>query len=458
MVAAVAASSFASESSARAGETFATPCADKPYYCETAPITFDKTDALPIQFMFDTGWIPQGSPLEVHIFAAVFAQTRVHLAGELETSWPKPLALKTPGNKFGGALSFHYGIEAGAQAKIDISVAGQQFTWTGDIPYVPQIDFQVKGIGAFDAWGFAPGYTLTSKTQPQKLAKVSIGSIIGGSIPGIDGGFELDVAMELSATYVTDRIVIDKIDMTPVEGGPIMSQADESSVKYKGGPNFEADIHPEGTVDYDGVLHLIPAFYVSLLGSNWQIPIADVPIPFPIAKTDWIFDAQRAHVPLPDLVVPNDVIEFGDVEVGQKLLKPYSLLNAGEAAITLAVTSSDPDQFAPFDAQTDVAPLTTFDTALRFIPLKAGEFTATLTATSNDPSDPVQTFKAHGRAYDGAVTVGTNASPEPGETGGCACRTEQRGGAGGPALWALGLAAGAASLRRRRTGRIARRD
>src|SRR5206468_3866389 len=122
-------------------------------------------------------------------------------------------------------------------------------------------------------------------------------------------GFELDVAMELEATYVTDQIVIATTDGQVVSGGPITMQGGQTFTPYLSGPSIELDIHPEGTVDYNGVLHMIPSFFVKLLGQSWSIPVADIPIPFPITKNKWIFDSQRVHVPLPDLVLPKTTID-----------------------------------------------------------------------------------------------------------------------------------------------------
>ena len=297
--------------------------------------------------------------------------------------------------------------------------------------------------------------TLASKTQQQTLAQIGIGDIIGGSIPGIDGGFELDVAMELEATYVTERMVIETTDGELVSGGAITSEDGETSVEYLNGPSIELDVHPEGTVDYTGVLHLIPAFYVEVLGQNWSIPIADIPISFPITKNDWIFDKQRVHVPLPDLVVMEEEIDFGDVKVGDKNQEPFSLWNAGEAKSFVVIASSSPDVFEVSDPAGEIEPSATLDSAVRFVPKKNGEVTATIYVGSNDPSDPVQILKVRGVGYGG---LGDD-TQDPSQETGCACRAGGLAGAqnaqnsglfGGWAAPLAAMALGAAAVRRRR--------
>lgn len=443
---------------ARAGDKVAVPCAEDPLYCARAPISFEHLDALPIEWQFDTGWTPQNSPLQVHLWAGVYANTRVSLKGAHVTSWDPEkagsLLLETPGDPLGGMIGYHYGAEIGAQAAVHIQIAGQNYDWVGDIPYVPQFDFQVEAEGKFDAWGFPPGFSLSSKTAQQKLAQVSIGSIIGASIPGIDGGFELDVAMELTATYTTTQIVLTEQD-APVSGGPILSEDGASSMLYSGGAYSEVDVHPEGTVDYDGTLHLIPAFYVELLGQNWSIPIADIPISFPITQTQWSFDPVRVHTPLPDLVLPVTEVDFGKVEVGQKNLEPFDLTNAGEAKLAVAMTGDD-EAFELWDTDVEISPGETIQSAFRFVPKYAGEFTATVLVSSNDPDKPLEQVLLKGTGVD-APAVDIETEGEPGlddieDPAACACRTggESGGGTGGAALFALGLAVAIGRSRRRR--------
>lgn len=456
-IAASGAIGLAVESEALAYDQLAVPCAAAPWYCETAPIRFDHTDSLPIEFQFDTGWVPANSPLQVHIWAGLYAHTRVSVQGALETTWPESLTLATPGDKNGGGLAFRYGMETGAEAKLDVEVLGQKYSWTGDIPYSPQIDFQVKAEESFDAWAFDPGKTVSKKTLPQKVANVGLASIIGGSIPGIDGGFELDVAVELAVTYTTVRMVLQTTDGQPVSGGDILFANGKSSTLYTGGSNIELDVHPEGTLDYDGVLHLIPAFYIKLLGKSWNIPIADIPIEFPITKVDVPFDAQRVRVPLPDLVVPEDPLDFGAVEIGQTKMLYYPLFNAGEAGALLALTSSAPGIFQAEGDDVTIEASDAVDSVLRFSPTQPGEFTATIYAVSNDPSDPVQTFLVRGVAYDGSVLASVEDAPAPaadpsGDTGGCACRAAGDASTSSAPL-ALASALGLAAVARRRRSR-----
>ncbi len=413
----------------------ATPCTSAPLTCGTAAIAFSQVDALPIQFNFDTGWVPQGSPVQVDIVANVWASTHVSLTGSLVTSWPATLTLAAPGDPAEGALGgdfgFHYGADFAAQGQVDITVAGQTYSWLGNLPYVPQFNLEVLADQPFDAWGYAPGVTLSSTTQPQQIASIDLSSIIGGSIPGIDGGFALDVAVELDATYVTDSLAIATTDGTPVAGGPITTPGGESSVPFLNGGYIELDVHPEGTVNYNGVVHVIPTFWVSLLGQQWNIPIVDVPLPFPITATSWSFTPERVHVPLPDLAISVQELDFGDVTVGTNRTLQYQLWDAGEAQAAATMKTSDALTFPLVDESAGIAPGGTYLAGVQFIPQAAGPFSGQIVIASNDPKTPTQIVLLQGVGVEPAILLPLP-EPEPAvaKESGCGCRTAGEGGGG----------------------------
>ncbi|WP_437958675.1 choice-of-anchor D domain-containing protein [Sorangium sp. So ce119] len=434
---------------ASAYDSLAAPCPDDPLFCRRGPVAFQRRDAIPLELDFETGWIPPSSPLQLSLRAAVYANTEVSLSGALEASWPEALSLAAPGDPGGGVFACDYGLDVSAQGRVSISVLGQDFDWTGDIPYVPQIDFQVHTRDKFDAWGWDPGVTLASSTDVQRLASVSLADIIG-SIPGIDGRFELDVAMDVTARYATHRVAVETLDQATVSGGDITPEQRASSTEYLGGPSVELNVRPEGSVRYEGTLHLIPAFGVSLLGREWSIPIADIPLAFPLTEQAWRFESERVHVPLPDLALDKQEIDFGTVEVGQANAELVTLSNVGEALLDVAVTAGDAESFELADAALEIDGETATDFAIRFAPKAAGEFTATVLLASNDPDAPEQAIFVRGVGVDRPEEPPDSGEPAA-QDGGCACRAAA--GAQGGGAWAaagLSLAALAGGLRRRR--------
>jgi hypothetical protein len=456
---AAAAACCASAAPAGAYDVLAEPCAATPLLCSTGHVAFNQTDALPIQFDVDTGWVPQGSPVQVHLYADVYANTHVWLTGSLQTSWPSTLTLAAPGDPsqglYGGNFGFHYGADFGAQGKVSISVAGQSYSWQGNLPFVPQFDLEVDAAKSFDAWAYYPGVALSSTSAPQQLASIGLSSIIGQSIPGIDGGFALDVSIELDALYTTNRIVIDTTDGDAVPGGPITAAGGTSSVPLVSGGSIELDVHPEGTVTYDGVVHMIPTFWVSLLGDKWSIPIVDVPVSFPIATTDWAFSPQRVHFPLPDLAVSVTELDFGVVEVGSSETLSYQLWNAGEATAAATMTTSDAITFPLVDESATLRGGKTFRASVEFVPQTPGAVSGQIVVASNDPKAPLQVIALKGVAQAKPAVAITPPPAEPvpdvDYPNDCGCRVVGLPPRGAP-LAVLALM-GAAALRRRRRGR-----
>ncbi len=459
---------------ARAYDVLATPCANQPLTCGTGAISFSKIDALPIQFNFDTGWVPSGSPVQVDIAANVWANTHVSLTGALVTSWPTTMTLAAPGDTInlegmkGGDFGYHYGASFLAQGRVDISVLGQNFSWQGNLPYVPSFDLEVQADQPFDAWGYAPGVTISSTSTPQQIASIDLSCIIGESIPGVDGGFALDVAVELDATYVTDRIVVDTTDGNAVPGGPITAPDGTSNVPFLNGSFLELDVHPEGTVDYTGVVHMIPTFYVSLLGKKWDIPIVDVPISFPIADEAWVFTPQRVHFPLPDLSLPVTELDFGAVNVGENKTLQYQLWNAGEALAAATMTTSDALVFPLLDEKAMLTTGQTYQATVDFIPSKRGAFEGQILVASNDPKTPLQIVLLKGDGVEPLVDTPPPPHPHPDPASetpptrdaadvdqptGCACRTAGEGRDGGLGFGGAALVALAWAGRRRSTAR-----
>lgn len=430
-----------------------------PFLCKTAGIQFEKVDAAPFEFAFDSGWIPQGSDLQVHFWGGLHANTRLALAGSLVTDWPASwedghaLRLTAPGDVDGGSLSFHYGLDVGAEAKIQISVFGQTYTWQGDVPYVPQIDFQVQGESIFDAWGMEP-VSLTSSTEPVTLISVSVGDLVGSSIPGIDGGLKLDVAVDLTATWqCTGLRISDAATGLPVVGGAIVEEDGETFHSFLGGPFVELDVYPEGFVDYEATIHLIPTFFVELLGFDWDIPVVDFPISFPVTETEWTFDPVRVHVPLPDLREPPDVIDFGAVLVGEGNQEEIDLSNLGEAELRVTAVSALPEVFQVIDAGgvfVETGELDGF--RLRFAPDEPGPFESTVDLVTNDPDLPIKTVTVRGFGVGDVGSLdplGGSGGPGIAQGGSCGCRVVDPGD--DTAGWVAALAlAGALGARRRK--------
>lgn len=470
--ASVLAALVCSTSAALAAET-AEYCSETDMTCETAPIAFSKEIVLPVQGGFDTGWVPQGSPLQVHLWAQLWANSYVDLAGHLETTWPDALTLDAVPEPGAGELGIHYGVDIGAQAHVEVTVLGQTFDWTGDIPYVPQFDFQVEASNTFDPWGFE-GISVEGSTMEATIAQISATDFIGVNIPGLDGGFELNTFIDLTATYRTTKIdVVRMPEEAPVTGGVIDAEGETTSDDYAGEPAIDYGVRPVGEVVYSGVLHLIPAFYIETIGPDFSIPIADIPIPFEFIQKDWEFDLAEVHVPLPDVVLDQEtgeidpavasVIDLGELEVGESALGSVAIGNAGEAllagAATLAADSGSTEGFSLSVSTFSVAQGGETPLGVTFVAETPGTFSATVILASNDPDEASRTVEVRALVLepedlDDGDDGDDGTSPiddVSARGGGCACEAAGAGPARSAGWLALALGLVAVARRRRRT-------
>jgi MYXO-CTERM domain-containing protein len=356
-------------------------------------------------------------------------------------------------------------VDVGAEAKVQVSVLGQNYSWTGPVPFVPQFDWQVEASEAFDPWAFT-GFAVNGSTPTETLFQIDVLDFIGINIPGLSGSLDLDVAMDLDARYRTERIVITHVDGVPVEGGPIEGFGQTSLAQYLGGPSVDLDVRIDGQVRYTGVLHLIPTFSIETIGPDFSIPIVDVPVPFTYTDDDYDFDAVRVHVPLPDIelegedagssggefpVEPTTDLAFGPVELGTTRKLSVTMKNLGEATLATSFVTSDGAYVA--DAlDFEVLPSGETKIEVSFTPPTDGPFDAVLQIASNDPDEPLRTVQLSGEGVE--LDIGTGAGGGSSDDGdledGCGCRMvgAERSTHGGGALLALGL--GLALRRRRR--------
>lgn len=425
-------------------------CSETELECTVAQLDFDKTKQLPVAFSYDTGWIPPNSDLQVKVYAELPAYTRVELSGDLETTWPNAMMLATPG---GGPalLQFEYGLAIGAQAKIDLTVAGIGIKWTGDIPFVPKIDFKIAGQKEFSSWAFEPNGVSTSGLSPKvRLFDVNLLGLVGIPSQLSKGGVALDVAGELEATYQTERIRVE-----PAGGSEtsIQSHADQINRPFPGGAFVEYDVWPEGRVDYKGTLHIIPTLFVEVLGKDFSMPLVDIPVTLSIGSTEFIFDPVRVHVPLPDFEPVPVTLDFGTVSVGGEKRLAVDLSNVGEAKARANAffDSSHTGVFQSYPPEVLVASMASKKVEIAFSPKSSGPVKTELTFVTNDPDQRFMkiTLLANGAALpDEPLPDDPKPSGATGETGGCGCRAAGDAPSGG--LWLGALVLGAFAWRRRR--------
>lgn len=416
--------------------TYAVTCADDiTGRCAktTGNIVFDKKQTPPgiSGYNFNTGWIPDGSVLQVQFGVEIPAVTHVHLETPFIAQWPEAITLTTPGARKTGQLDFDYGIKTIAKVKAEGDIFGIDFKFERDLPGIPQIDFGVSGQRTFDPWVW-DGVRAEGSTNPFTLLDINILDFVGLPSQIAKAGLTLVVFGTLGVKYNTDRIVI-----TPSDG-PITKDNSSTVHDFQQGAWAEYKFHPEGTVDYDGAITLQPQAYVEVVGKKFAIPIYTYEYPIELPKTPYIFDDQLVHVPLPDIRLPKegDTIDIGKVTVGEPKLFQIAFPNIGEAPVVATMYVDDPKVFQVLNKTATAEPAKDLVTKLAFYAAEPGPFTAKLLVASNDPDSPYVAVTLKGESE--GLPPDPTRPPPPGGNGGSGGSLaieppdeEEDGGAGG---------------------------
>lgn len=357
--------------------------------CHRADIDFAHLDMRLPSVSLDTGWVPSSSPIQVRFALFFMGETEVTLGGTLATYWPFGLSMATPGRAGQGHLRMSWGIEIVARMRFSATIAGVRYEWEGDIPFVPFRDLRLIDDTTFDPF-VLPGATprpvvIRDTTEMISLFTVGLSSIIGGSIPGIDGGFAVTARGDLATSYQTDRILIDDA-RGPVDREGAVVQYWPPSGGF--GASEDVVVRPQGTISYEGDVVLRPNVYVELLGRRFELVGIDVPVPIVRTSTATAFDPATVHVPLPDITVTPTNLDAGTLYLGDVSDQTLVVRNRGEAELTVSVAAL-PDTLLPSSTMLAIPPSSERALVLTLAPDMAGPFAQTLTLHTNDPDQPI---------------------------------------------------------------------
>lgn len=356
----------------------------------------------------DTGWVPSGSPIQVRFTLNLMGETHIDMGGQLTTYWPFGLTMGVPGRTDAGRLHMAWGIQVTAQARINVSIAGVRYTWEGSIPYVPEFDFRLNDDQTFTPFvlsGSVPRpVVVEDTTDALRLFGVGIRDIVGSSIAGIDGGLEVQARGRLMTSYQGTRTFIDDAREPIVTALQAVQFWAPTAAGF--GASQDITVRPEGTLTYNGQVVLTPAFYVTLLGRRWEIPIVDVPIQIVDSTQTIMFAADTVHVPLPDVAVDPTMIDIGTVDAGSLTTRSIRINNRGEAELSVRV---DPSlTIAPSMTPFTLPPSSEGTLDLDIMPMGTGPFSETVTLRTNDPDQPTIRIRVTGDVM--ARDAGTDAA------------------------------------------------
>ncbi|MEB2312861.1 MAG: choice-of-anchor D domain-containing protein [Sorangiineae bacterium] len=473
------------------------PCDPSTLYCSSATIEKNNTSSnqrLPIGI--DTGWVPKCDPMtsDGHCDKKVQIDLQVALdplneqsiwkvempkGSVMSASWPDTSAfvvqLEQDLQKDGTFSITHtitpdFGLylDAGSIFKGEIHIDASKL-----LPLLPiqsHFDYVAMGSTKFNPWGFAGA---TARVKGTDLANSQLFSITfeqlgklvgsGGFNDVLEGSFSFNATTDIEFTYTTKQVKIagSTGPISQPDGTTQFPMVDQDYLEFTA--QTLGEIAYEGTLDFRPVINIssVAGFPITLsfpINVGLAVPISGPPIPV-------TFPNRVVHLPLPNVFAPGSLVDFGQVEGGDRKDKSVTIDNTGEMAATLEFTSDDP-QFTVGVASTMIDPGDSFNLSVRFKPTTKGKQEATITVTSNDPDSPVQEFKVSGYGKGenlaepdpepeadggsaGAAGAPNGAAPYA-DSSGCGCRTAGSTDEGAPRSALALLALGAVALLRRR--------
>lgn len=433
--------------------------------CYASDVDFQHLDRALPSVSLDSGWIPAGSPIQVHFAFDLMAETEVDMGGTVVTSWPttppmRAVGVSVPGRPGTGMLHMAYGFQIVAEMRLHLVVGGTTYDWTGNIPLPGSFptDLRLAATTTFDPF-VLPGasmrpVTAMDSTSTVRLFGLSVSSIVGASIPGIDGGIDLSATAMLTTGYQSERIDIERSpSWISMENEAVPLPPTDTVVGF--GPSTDVVVLPHGRILYDGAVTLTPAIYVTLLGSRWDLVSFDIPLHVLERDVDTNFNSETVHVPLPDVRLDPAEIDLGDIAVGSSTDGTALVRNEGEADLVVnVVPPGGALSVSPMAMR--LAPHESRALVVTYAPTEPETLTSIVTLTTNDPDSAAVALTVHASAFAApepdagmpdASVVAADAGGGFSNAGGCGCGVARRGGSGW--LVVLGLVVIAARRRRR---------
>ncbi len=358
---------------------------------QSEPIDFSLSDEVELfnGSEFDTGWIPEGSPLKVRFQIQSLGGAEIEMEGVAHLGWPEGLTVGLEPVVGSGLILVDASLDAVTSIQFD--VAG--YTWDSEID---RRGIPVEGEAVFDPFllvGAVPAdVRVTYEGATNELVNYSYNVFTGVSVQ-----FTVDIGPQATTTYdsTTWYVNSERLD----------GEGERVVVVPQGLPTQTVDVdlvgHWQSTMDL--VLNPVFSVCVDIVGC-WDL--VDIDIPLPLASDDFeqIFPHQTFDFPLPVMAPPMEAADFGTVVVGEIANIEVPIRNDGLMDLEGGAAIFGSPYFSSFPGYFLAAPATTDGLVLTFAPEVAGDFEATLILESNDPLQPRIEIPVRGTAVEDSGT------------------------------------------------------
>jgi MYXO-CTERM domain-containing protein len=240
-------------------------------------------------FGLDTGWIPNGSPVQMRFYASAANTVASVMTGDAFYDW-ETQQLRFVGAQNGGYFSYDVGLELFAGVKVDVALV----QWESDLlgPY----NFAVDELAEFTPYLLAGNpdrpAIITSQTDGVTVASVPL-------VPDLlilSGNLDIDVAVDIEASLVCNRIEVIGPDeaVFVIEGESVFVDPGE-------GPD---DLALEATLFCQLVtmpsLIVRPHLVMTIGLDDYDIGGIDIPVDLPAVDEEVAFDPVALSFPRPE--------------------------------------------------------------------------------------------------------------------------------------------------------------
>lgn len=382
---------------------------------------------------FDTGHLPDGSPLAVRFFIKSYGGSYAEFTSESFLTWPQALTQQIIGVPGTGLLDLDSRIEIAAQVTFDIwSFRGAYDVWSEDIRLIDQ--------RAFDP-------DLLPDSIPASVEMVADGDGLvrpySTTIPlfaGLSLKFEVQVFPRATSSLSGRRYETGEQHATQT-AQEILHDVPRSPERIRLLTSYIADVGASLSVIIQPSLELCAPIF-----GCFRVARFDMPVPLVNDTIEHEFGPIFYDHPLPALEPPVASHDFGDVPVETLANLQLPLKNIGLLPLEGWLEIEGDGSFSVFPPYFYATEGNTSGAVVTFDPQQPGLQTAELVVVSNDPREPELRIPIYGVGWVEPVEDPDIEAPRLSGAVGCGCASASSPGSAS----LLGLGLGLLLLLRRR--------
>lgn len=387
----------------------------------------------------DTGWLPSSGFAQVRFLVEVNGNTAIDMDGDAHLEWDaEKMTFTAVGEPGSGVIDLDVELTFQMQVALNFDVIGLSVDWSDTIR---EETVAFSDRQEFDPWNFAESSWVTTGAPE---GEIEVFRLRYDVLPAVHFDVLSHLEPTLNARYMTDRI--------ETEHGTLSTDTDALNPEATPG---SPELLTTATVwqSWESVMELQMRsgieVCVEIIGCFDELSI-DSPFDTLIESLSQPFEPVALSHPLPVMNATMELIDFGDVYLGNAGVEELTLSNPGFQTLTATAVVEGGIGFRTFPASVTAASESEDGIVVIYEPLTTGPHTAELIFETNDPARPEvritlvgngvtekDTVEDSGIEPDADTGVGTGSvsdfgTDEPAPDKGCNCASSPAA----PVAWA----------------------